>query len=295
MNAHHPSNWLTGSEMGERIKAFEWSNTPLGPIERWPAALVSTLSVCLTAQTPMAIYWGKDSWLLYNDAWRPIVGGKHPWALGKPARNVWPELWPTIQHYYRSVLTTGEANWRSDELLPMQRFGYTEECYFDYSLNPIRGQDGQVEGILNIVQETTYRVLNDRRTRLLRELASLSGSAQHEDDACALALQSLATDPADLPFALLYRMDRSGGQATLAGAVGLEKDHPARQDRIDLHERQTRSSWPLAAALQQSSPLVLEDLADRFGWLPGGPGPSRPDRRSSCPSPKAPIRTAMSC
>lgn len=263
--------------MGERIKAFEWSNTPLGPIERWPAALVSTLSVCLTAQTPMAIYWGKDSWLLYNDAWRPIVGGKHPWALGKPARNVWPELWPTIQHYYRSVLTTGEANWRSDELLPMQRFGYTEECYFDYSLNPIRGKDGQVEGILNIVQETTYRVLNDRRTRLLRELASLSGSAQHEDDACALALQSLATDPADLPFALLYRMDRSGGQATLAGAVGLEKDHPARQDRIDLHERQTRSSWPLAAALQQSSPLVLEDLADRFGWLPGGawPEPTR--------------------
>lgn len=277
MNTQDPPSWLTGSEMGERIKAFDWSKTPLGPIEEWPAALVSTLSVCLTAQTPMAIYWGKDSWLLYNDAWRPIVGGKHPWALGIPARDVWPELWPTIQLYYRSVLTTGAANWRSDELLPMQRFGYTEECYFDYSLNPIRGQNGQVEGILNIVQETTYRVLNDRRTRLLRELASLSGSAQHEDDACALALQSLATDPADLPFALLYRLDRSSGQATLAGAVGLEKDHPARQDRIHLHDIQTTSGWPLAAALQQSSPLILEDLTDRFGWLPGGawPEPTR--------------------
>ena len=85
MNAPHQSSWLTGSEMGERIRAFDWSTTSLGAIEQWPAALVSTLSVCLTAQTPMAIYWGADSWLLYNDAWRPIVGGKHPWAFGKPA------------------------------------------------------------------------------------------------------------------------------------------------------------------------------------------------------------------
>jgi len=277
MTAHDLSNWLTGSEMGAGIKAFDWSGTPLGPIERWPAALVSTLSVCLTAQTPMAIYWGAESWLLYNDAWRPVLGRKHPWGLGMPARQVWPELWPTIQHYYRSVLTTGDAHWRSDELLPMQRFGYTEECYFDYSLNPIRGQNGQVEGILNIVQETTYRVLNDRRTRLLRELASLSGSAQHEDDACALALQSLATDPADLPFALLYRLDRNSGRATLAGAVGLDKDHPARQDTILLSDSHIVSAWPLGAALRDGGPLVLDDVADRFGQLSGGawPEPTR--------------------
>ena len=136
-----------------------------------------------------------------------------------PAHEVWPELWPTIRHYFESVHTTGEANWRSDELLPMQRFGFTEECYFDYSLNPIRGQSGAVEGILNIVQETTYRVLNDRRTSLLRELASLSGSAQNEQDACARILQALATDPADIPFALLYHIDRDQQQARLAGFI----------------------------------------------------------------------------
>ncbi len=277
MNTHELFNWLTGSEMGERIRAFDWSKTPLGPIERWPAALVSTLGVCLTAQTPMAIYWGAESWLLYNDAWRPVLGGKHPWGLGMPARQVWPELWPTIQHYYRSVLTTGEANWKSDELLPMQRFGYTEECYFDYSLNPIRGQNGQVEGILNIVQETTYRVLNDRRTRLLRELASLSGSAQHEDDACALTMQSLATDPADLPFALLYRVDRTSGDATLAGAVGVEDDHPARQERLQLPESRIASIWPLESPMRDGKPLLVDDVSDRFGLLPGGawPEPTR--------------------
>ena len=108
MKATDMFSWLSGSEMGGRIRAFDWSQTPLGPIEQWPASLVSILGVCLTAQTPMAIYWGVDGWLLYNDAWRPVVGGKHPWALGHPAHEVWPELWPTIQHYFESVHTTGD-------------------------------------------------------------------------------------------------------------------------------------------------------------------------------------------
>lgn len=277
MKATDMFSWLSGSEMGGRIRAFDWSQTPLGPIEQWPASLVSILGVCLTAQTPMAIYWGVDGWLLYNDAWRPVVGGKHPWALGHPAHEVWPELWPTIQHYFESVHTTGEANWRSDELLPMQRFGFTEECYFDYSLNPIRGQSGAVEGILNIVQETTYRVLNDRRTSLLRELASLSGSAQNEQDACARILQALATDPADIPFALLYHIDRDQQQARLAGAVGLEDGGLARHRCLELAEETTTESWPLAAALRQDGPLLLEDASNRFGLLPGGawPEPAR--------------------
>ena len=270
-------SWLSGSEMGGRIRAFDWRQTPLGPIDQWPPSLVSILGVCLTAQTPMAIYWGTDGWLLYNDAWRPVVGGKHPWALGRPASEVWPELWPTIQHYFLSVHETGQANWRSDELLPMQRFGYTEECYFDYSLNPIRGQNGAVEGILNIVQETTYRVLNDRRTSLLRELASLSGSAQHEEDACTLTLQTLATDPYDVPFALLYNIDRDRREARLAGAIGLDEDSPARQHTLDLPDEPATDNWPLAAAIQRGEPLLLDDLHDRFGLLPGGawPEPTR--------------------
>ncbi|MCW5798634.1 MAG: PAS domain S-box protein [Nitrospira sp.] len=268
-------SWLNDSEMGGRIRAFDWSHTPLGPIEHWPASLVSILGVCLTAQTPMAIYWGVDGWLLYNDAWRPVVGGKHPWALGHPAREVWPELWPTIQHYFRSVHTTGNANWRSDELLPMQRFGFTEECYFDYSLNPIRGQNGAVEGILNIVQETTYRVLNDRRTSLLRELASLSGSAQNETDACGKILQALATDPADVPFALLYQIDRDHRQARLAGAIGLENSSPARREQLDLTGEAGPGVWPLGAAIRNGGPLLLDELSDEFGLLPGGAWPER--------------------
>ena len=273
-------NWLTdselpGSEMGGRIRAFDWGQTPLGRIEQWPAALLSTLRICLTAHFPIAIYWGPQRWLLYNDAWRPILGDKHLWALGRPAEEVWPEIWDTIHPLFEIVVASGEATWRRDELLPMQRFGYTEECYFDYSFNPIQGEAGEVEGILNIVQETTYRVLNDRRTSLLRELASLSGSAQHEADACALSLQALAIDPADVPFALLYTIDRDRRAATLAGAIGLDIGSPARQQTVDLAGETAPGSWPLAAAIQRGEPLLLDDLADRFGPLPGGAWPEQ--------------------
>ncbi len=268
-------SWLTDSEMGGRIRALDWHQTPLGPIEQWPAALLSTVRICLTPHFPIAIYWGPQRWLLYNDAWRPILGDKHPWAPGRPAADVWPEIWDTIHPLFEMIVAKGEATWRSDELLPIQRFGYTEECYFDYSLNPIHGEVGKVEGILNIVQETTYRVLNDRRTSLLRELASLSGSAQHEADACTLTLQAFATDPADIPFALLYNIDQDRGLAIPAGAIGLEVGSPARQQTVDLAGETAPGSWPLAAAIRRGEPFLLDDLADRFGPLPAGTWPEQ--------------------
>ncbi|HAN47486.1 MAG TPA: hypothetical protein DCQ20_01190, partial [Nitrospira sp.] len=183
---------------------------------------------------------------------------------------VWPELWDTISPLLHSVQTTGQAVWRGDELLPMQRFGYTEECYFDYSFNPIRGQNGAVEGILNIVQETTYRVLNDRRMRLLRELASRSGFAHSQEDACNLAMEALATDQTDVPFALLYHIDRDRRHAHLIASTGLPPENPARQQTVSLTPEEPDSGWPLSAPLQEGVPVIVDDVGDRFGPLPGG-------------------------
>jgi hypothetical protein len=211
----------------------------------------------------MAIYWGREGFLLYNDAWRPILGDKHPWALGRPAREVWPEIWDVIAPLFESVLTTGEATWHSDALLPMQRFGYTEECYFDYTFNPIPGQSGKVEGILNVVQETTYRVLNERRTRLLRELASRCASAKSEEELYQTAIAAIATDAADIPF----EDDRRNARLLLA--TGLSMDSAARVDEVDLTAESVGGRWPLGAAMR-SCPITVDDLAERFGALPGG-------------------------
>ena len=98
-----------GGEMGERIRQFDWTSSALGTVEKWPPALISTLNICLGARFPMAIYWGTKGFLLYNDAWRPILGDKHPDALGKSAFEVWPEIWDAINPLFESVRSTGEA------------------------------------------------------------------------------------------------------------------------------------------------------------------------------------------
>ncbi len=110
-------------EMAELMRARDWSESELGPLECWPESLKSTLSICLNSRFPFALYWGPDFNLLYNDAWRPIPGDKHPQSLGRKAREVWPEIWDTIGPMFQSVRETGKGVWSEDSLLPMHRFG----------------------------------------------------------------------------------------------------------------------------------------------------------------------------
>ena len=152
--------------MGGLIRYHDWSQSKLGEMQTWPQSLQSAVSICINSNFPIAIYWGDDLTLIYNDAWSPIPGNKHPWALGKPARDVWPEIWPDIAPQFEKAFK-GVPGGSKDALLPMQRHGYTEECYFDFTFTPIYGASGKVEGIFNAVIETTYRVINERRALLL--------------------------------------------------------------------------------------------------------------------------------
>ena len=149
--------------MGERIRAFDWTVTPLGPFEAWPQSLRSALSICLNSSFPTAIYWGPDLRLLYNDAWSPIPAERHPGALGGRARDVWPDIWDVVGPQLERVLTTGEGFSTFDQMLPMLRDGSVQETYWNYSFTPIQGEDGAVVGIFNQGHETTPRVLAERR------------------------------------------------------------------------------------------------------------------------------------
>src|SRR5262245_1124009 len=120
-----------GGELATRMRAVDWAATPLGPLDGWPQSLRSAIGICLGSRFPIAIYWGPTLSLLYNDAWSPIPGTKHPWALGQGARDVWPEIWDAIGPMFEQVMTTGESTYSEDALLPMHRHGYTEECYFN--------------------------------------------------------------------------------------------------------------------------------------------------------------------
>ncbi|MBD2231446.1 PAS domain S-box protein [Phormidium tenue] len=274
-----------GGEMGALMRSYDWSKTPFGPVEQWPQSLRSTLSICLNSRFPMAIYWGPDCWLLYNDAWRPIVGDKHPGSLGRPADEVWPEIWDDISPDFARVFATGEGVFHSDTLLVMHRFGYDEECFFDYTFNPIQGEGGKIDGILNVVSETTYRVLNDRRAQLLRELASRTGSAKTVDDACVLMAEALKSSPADVPLALLYIVNADGKIACLSGSTKSALGLPTIPDWVDLtvEDEDDVGGWPIASVAQSGQSRTLTDLVSRFGHLPGSPWPEPPQEAMVLP------------
>jgi hypothetical protein len=125
-------------EMARLMRAFDWAESPFGPVVAWPQNLKIAVGICLSSRFPMVLWWGPDLRLIYNDAWRPSLGAlKHP-ALGKPGKEVWHEIWHIIGPMLEGVLKTGEATWSVDMLLPMDRYGYLEETYWTYSYSPIR-------------------------------------------------------------------------------------------------------------------------------------------------------------
>jgi len=143
-----------GGEMGELMRTLDWSQTPLGPIEEWPQSLRTAVSICLASRFPMLIWWGPELVMLYNDAYRQILGAtKHPKAMGQRGRECWPEIWDSIGPMLEGVLTRGEATWSDNRMLPLDRNGYVEECYFTFSYSPIRDETGGIGGVFTAVTE----------------------------------------------------------------------------------------------------------------------------------------------
>ena len=150
--------------MGERIRAFDWARHPMGPPDSWPPALRMALGLCLNSSFPTAVYWGPELFVLYNDAWSEIPADKHPWILGKPAREGWSDIWDIVGPQFEQVYGRGEGIAQYEQMLPMVRGGEVRETWWNYSFTPILQEDHSVAGIFNQGNEITG-VVNARRTR----------------------------------------------------------------------------------------------------------------------------------
>ncbi|MBV8820430.1 MAG: PAS domain-containing protein [Acidobacteriaceae bacterium] len=171
-----------GWQMGALMRSLDWSRTPLGPPSKWPAAAKTAVGICLNSRFPMVLWLGRELTMLYNDGWRPVLGAtKHPGGLGRPAREVWPEIWHIIGPQLQSVMDTGIATWANDLLLVVDRFNYAEEAYFTYSYSPIHADDGEICGVFTAVSETTQRVIGERRLKTLSELGALTKAKSTEE------------------------------------------------------------------------------------------------------------------
>ncbi|WP_336317643.1 SpoIIE family protein phosphatase [Streptomyces lavendofoliae] len=255
------------SEVGGDLTAVDWAATPLGPPEVWPQSLRTAVNILLSSRFPMWMAWGPELTFFCNAAYRrDTLGRKYPWALGRPAREVWAEIWDDIGPRIDTVLTSGEATWDEALLLFLERSGYTEESYHTFSYSPLRDDDGAVVGMLCVVSEDTERVIGERRMATLRDLGSDPSVIRTEQEVLDFAGQQLAGNRQDLPFTLTYLYD-DGGCARLAAATGLSTDHPAAVGAVPADVQD--ALWPAAALARGESALI--DLRDGpFTGLPTG-------------------------
>ncbi len=192
--------------LGRQIAAFDWATTPLGPLDAWPQSLRTTVNLMLNSSHPIWIGWGPDATFLYNDAYVEVLGAaKHPWALGRPAQEVWSEIWHYCGPLVDKVFQRAASSYVEAVQLFMSRGDWVEEVWYSFSYSPIFNEAGAVGGLFCPSTDTTASRLNARR---LAALSALSASALREQDvasACATAMHTIGTNPADVPFALLFK------------------------------------------------------------------------------------------
>ncbi|WP_427913067.1 hybrid sensor histidine kinase/response regulator [Ramlibacter sp. MMS24-I3-19] len=149
---------------------IDWSETPLGPPQQWPQSLRIAVSICLNSRFPMFVWWGPSLVNIYNDAYIPILGKKHPRAFGRPARESWSDIWDVLGPQVDTVMNQGRATWNERVLLQMERNGYPEDTWFTWSYSPIHDDQGGIGGLFCACTEETPAVLAEReRDRLVRE------------------------------------------------------------------------------------------------------------------------------
>ncbi|MFO1418479.1 MAG: PAS domain S-box protein [Methylotetracoccus sp.] len=258
--------WLFGGgDMGRRIRTFDWSRTSLGPIAQWPTHLKVTVGICLESSHPAVLYWGPDLLQLYNDAFAPILGDKHPYALGRSTREVHANIPEPFGTLLDNVAANGVAASCNDQLV----LGLLEERYFSYSLSPVRDESGAVAGVFMALTETTDRCIGERRFKVLRDLGlRASGDATGTRQVCKDAAKLLTRNDRGLTFALIYLLDDDGKHASLIEAVGIAADAPATPLRVTIGDE--GDVWDFAAVLADTKLAVRRDLSGILGPLPAG-------------------------
>ena len=255
-------------EMGERIRAFDWSKTSLGPSQTWSLALRTMIRFLLANRFPLLLWWGPQYVSIYNDAYRAVLGSKHPWALGQPVSECWKEIWHILRPLIDTPYHGGPATWDEDILLEIDRHGFVEETHFTIAYSPVPDEsvDSGIGGVLATVHEITGNVLSERRVAVLRDLAARSAEAKTAEEACEIAAGTLATHSRDIPFAAVYLIASDAKTSRLVGAAGMTAGDQATPEFISLEHNQADSShWPLAEAMRIQAMITVKDLPSRLG------------------------------
>ncbi len=184
-----------GSELAALVRAKDWSRTRLGPVALWSPTLRTMVDFLLANRLPMLLWWGPEYVSIYNDAYRPVLGAKHPWSLGLLLREVCSEIIDILRPLIDAPFNGGPATWMDDIPLEINRFGFTEETHFTIAYSPVPGETAPrgLGGVLATVNEITEKIVGQRRLEALRDLGARGGAGKTAEEVCALATLRPAT------------------------------------------------------------------------------------------------------
>jgi PAS domain S-box-containing protein len=266
INSTVPDFLVGGGEMGQRIRDFDWSQTSLGPVDTWPRSLRTCVQIMLTSRQPIWIGWGRELIKLYNDPYKAIVMGKHPWALGKPASVVWKEIWKDIEPMLTKVMDESTGTYVEAQLLIMQRNGYPEETYYTFSYTPVSGDDGGTEGMICFNTDDTERIISERQLRTLTALGKTLTDPKTNTEVFQRTLETISKNSFDFPFAWLYQLN--GSKARLQNHLS-DKITTRVPLEIDITGNDELSKL-CAAVTSERKIAVLENVRERIGTTPSG-------------------------
>lgn len=264
-----------GGEMGQLIRDYDWSKTSLGPVESWPQSLRTCIRIMLTSRQPIWIGWGKDLIKFYNDPYKAIVGGKHPWALGKPASVVWKDIWKDIEPMLKQVMEKDEGTYVESQLLIMERNGYPEETYYTFSYTPIPGDDGKTAGMFCANTDDTERITSERQLKTLTQLGKHLADSRSNAEIIQKTIATLEENPYDFPFAIFRTIVNNRAVYTHSTALG--DSFKLITKEIDL-DGDNEISATVRKAFNEKKLQAFEHLMAKVGELPKGAWQVSPDK-----------------
>ena len=266
------------TKMGRLISKFDWSQTPLGAIDDWSQSLRTTVSLMLSNRFPMLLWWGKDYISIYNDAYIPILGAKHPWGLGKPVKVCWNEIWPTLKPLIDRPFNGGEATWVDDLTLEIMRHGFPEETHFTVAYSPVPDDEAanNIGGVIATVHETTDKVVGERRVNLLRDLGAVVTDSKTKEEVCATIAKVVGNGPYDIPFSMFYLADEQRKNLHLMSFAGVRVGEAISPVLVRL-EKERGQLLPYTKVFQSGGMEIIGDLSRKFKYIPDYPWSDPPN------------------
>ncbi|HSF10106.1 MAG TPA: ATP-binding protein, partial [Nitrospirales bacterium] len=261
--------------MAETIRNKNWLETPLGDMAGWPSQLKTSVQIVLDSKYPMFVWWGNHLINIYNDAYIPILGNRHPQALGACASDIWSDIWDVIGPQADLVFQEGRSTWNEDLPLFMRRHGFLEETFFTFSYSPIKNEQGDILGLFCACTEETSQVLKGRRLHTLRRLSEVTEKADSVGEVCRLSAEILTDNSFDIPFSLIYLWDKDERFLCLAAQSGFQSDSLLTPPRLAMDGAMIHPQpwWPLSLSPKRDETVFT---INRQLNLSGGPWPEAP-------------------